>query len=71
MANNKEFRNVNNEFQEKLKNVMNNIRMCNKILITAVSSRNLCKLGKDQYESLLKEKFTKPTKSEPTKRLRT
>ena len=40
--------------EKKLKNAFNKIKMCNKILITAVGFRNLYKLWKPQHENILK-----------------
>ena len=72
MVNNIEFRNVDNHFQKKkLKNDINEINTCNKILVSADKSRNLYKLEKDQYQKLLKKTSrVKPKKSQLTKRLR-
>ena len=41
MINNIEFGNINNDFQKKLKNDINEIKTCNKILVSADQSRNL------------------------------
>ena len=70
MVNNIEFRNINNDFQKKLKNDMNEIKTCNKILVSADKSMNLYKLEKDQYKKLLKENITKTYKKPTNKRLR-
>ena len=70
MVNNIEFRNINNDFQKKLKNDINEIKTCNKILVSADKSRNLYKLEKDQYQNSLKKTLIKPTESQLTKRLR-
>ena len=59
MVSNIEFRNINNDFQKKLKSDINEIKTCNKILVSADKSRNLYKLEKDQYQKLLKENITK------------
>ena len=59
MINNIELHNVNYSFQEKLKNDINEVKMCHKVLTSADKSRNLYKLEKVQYEQLLKENITK------------
>ena len=59
LVSNIEFRNINNDFQKKLKSDINEIKTCNKILVFADKSRNLYKLEKDQYQKLLKENITK------------
>ena len=46
-------------FRKKLKNDINVIKTCNKILFTPDKSRILYKLEKEQHEQLLKEKITK------------
>ena len=46
-------------FRKKLKSDINEIKTCNKILVSADKSRNLYKLEKDQYQKLLKENITK------------
>ena len=47
-VNNTEFHIINNDFQKKLKNDINEIKIWNKILLFVYKSRNLCKLEKDQ-----------------------
>ena len=68
MVNNTEFRNINNDFQKKLKNDINEIKTCKKIIVSADKSRNLYKLEKDQYQKLLKEKITKIYKKSTNKK---
>ena len=68
MVNNTEFRNINNDFQKKLKNDINEIKTCKKIIVSADKSRNLYKLEKDQYQKLLKEKITKTYKKSTNKK---
>ena len=48
MVNNVEFRNINNDFQKKLKNNINEIKICNKVLVSASKSINLYKPENDQ-----------------------
>ena len=68
MVNNTEFCNINNDFQKKLKNDINEIKTCKKIIVSADKSRNLYKLEKDQYQKLLKEKITKTYKKSTNKK---
>ena len=67
LVSNIEFRNINNDFQKKLKSDINEIKTCNKILVSADKSRNLCKLEKDQYEKVAKEKIAKTFKNSTNK----
>ena len=69
MVKNIEFRNTNNDFQNKLKNDINEIKTCNKILVSAGKARNLCKLEKDQYQQLLNENITKTYKKSTKKKI--
>ena len=69
MVNNIEFRNINNDFQKKLKNDINEINIYNKILVSADKSRNLYKLEKDQYQKLFKENITKTYKKSTNKKI--
>ena len=68
MVNNIEFYNISNDFQKKLKNGINEIKIC-KILVSAGKSRNLCKLEKDQYERLLRDNITKTYKKSSNKKI--
>ena len=63
------FRNVNNDFHKKLKNDINEIKTCNKILVSADKSRNLYKVEKDQYQKLFKENITKTYKKSTNKKI--
>ena len=63
------FRNVNNDFHKKLKNDINEIKTCNKILVSADKSRNLYKAEKDQYQKLFKENITKTYKKSTNKKI--
>ena len=67
--NNIEYRNINNWFKKKVNNDINEIKTCNKILVSADKSRNLYKLEKDQYEKLLKENITKTYKKSTNKKI--
>ena len=58
----------NNDFQQKLKNDINEIKTCNKILVSADKSRNLYKLEKGQYQKLLKESITTKTYKKSTRK---
>ena len=57
MVNNIGFRNINNDFQKKLKNDINEIKTYNKILVSAGNARNLYKLEKDQPLKLLRKHY--------------
>ena len=63
------FRNVNNDFHKKLKNDINEIKTCNKILVSADKSRNLYKVEKDQYQKHFKENITKTYKKSTNKKI--
>ena len=69
MVNNIKFRNVNNDFHKKLKNDINEIKTCNKILVSADKSRNLYKVEKDQYQKLFRENITKTYKKSTNKKI--
>ena len=69
MVNNIKFRNINNDFHKKLKNDINEIKTCNKILATADKSRNLYKVEKEQYQKLFKENITKTYKKSTNKKI--
>ena len=69
MVNNIKFRHINNDFHKKLKNDINEIKTCNKILVTADKSRNLYKVEKEQYQKLFKENITKTYKKSTNKKI--
>ena len=56
-------------FIKKLKNDINEIKTCNKILVSADKSRNLYKVEKDQYQKLFKENITKTYKKSTNKKI--
>ena len=53
------FRHVKNEFQEKLKRDLTEIRSSNSLFVFADKTKNIYKLSTDQYEKLLTENITK------------
>ena len=67
--NNIEYRNISNGIQKKVNNDINEIKTCNKILVSADKSGNLYKLDKDQYEKLLKENISKTYKKSTNKKI--
>ena len=62
LVKNLEFRKVNNEFQNKLNNDINEIKTSDKVFVAADKSRHIYKMEKDQYKKLLKENITKTYK---------
>ena len=59
MTKNVEFRNINNTFQEKLKNDIKELRESDKVFVSADKSLNIYKMEKDEYKKLLFENVTK------------
>ena len=49
MTKNVEFRNINNTFQEKLKNDIKELRESDKVFVSADKSLNTYKMEKDEY----------------------
>ena len=62
LVKNLEFRKINNEFQNKLNNDINEIKTRDKVFVAADKSRHIYKMEKDQYKKLLKENITKTYK---------
>ena len=62
MINKLEFRKVTNDFQEKLKEDINEIKTSDKIFVAADKSRHIYKMDKQQYTKLLTENVTKTYK---------
>ena len=62
LVKNIEFRKVNNEFQNKLNNDINEIKNSTKVFVAADKSRHIYKMEKEQYQKLLKENITKTYK---------
>ena len=62
LVKNLEFRKVNNEFQNKLNNDINQIKTSDKVFVAADQSRHIYKMEKDQYKKLLEENSTKTYK---------
>ena len=71
MIRNIEFINVRNEFQDKLKQDLENIQSSKNILAFADKSTNLNELSKESYEKLLHDNITQAYKKAPvnTKRI--
>ena len=59
MVKNIEFKNVKNEFQEKLKEDINEIKTSDTIFVAAGKSRHINKMEKQHYIKLLTENITK------------
>ena len=66
MIKNIQFKSIKNDFQNKLKEDINEIKNSNKIFVPADKSRNIYKMEKEQYNKLLHENITK-TYKKPTK----
>ena len=62
MIKNAEFRNVNSEFMDKLKDDLENHKESGKIAIQADKSRNYYSINKDNYDQLLTNEVTKQYK---------
>ena len=58
MIKNIQFKNINNDFQTKLRNNISDIQKCEKILIPADKSRNIYKMETADYKKLLHERRT-------------
>ena len=69
MTKNIEFKNVKNEFKEKLKEDINEIKTSDKIFITVDKSRHIYKMEKQQYTTLLTENITKTNKKSNKKKI--
>ena len=65
MISNIEFINVRNEFQDKLKQDLENIQSSKNILAFADKSTNLYELSKESYEKLLHDNITQTYKKAP------
>ena len=62
MIKNLEFRKVNNVFQEQLKSDIEQIKINNKIFVSADKSRNTYMLQQEEYTKLLNKNVTKTDK---------
>ena len=62
MIKNIQFKSIKNDFQNKLKEDINEIKNSNKIFVAADKSRNICQMEKEQYNKLLHENITKTYK---------
>ena len=70
MTKNVEFRNINNTFQEKLRNDVKELRESDKVFVSADKSLNIYKIEKDEYKKLLFENVTKTYKKLQKKNLK-
>ena len=71
MTKNVEFKNINNTFQEKLKNDIKELRENDKVFASADKSLNIYKMEKDEYKKLLFENVTKTYKKTTEEKLKT
>ena len=62
MVKNMQFRKISNNFQQKLKDDIRDIKSINKVFVPADKSRNIYKLENEQYSKLLRENVTKTYK---------
>ena len=62
MVKNIQFRKINSNFQQKLEKDIKDVKSINKLLLPPDKSRNIYKLGNDQYRKLLRENVTKTYK---------
>ena len=69
MVRNIEFKNVKNEFQEKVKEDINETKTSDKMCVAADKSRHIYKMKKQQYTKLLTEKITKTHKKSNRKKI--
>ena len=59
MVKNIEFRKIGNNFQQKVKDDIKDMKSINKVFVPADKSRNIYKLENEQYSKLLRENVTK------------
>ena len=62
MIKNIQFKNINNDFQTKLRNDISDIQKCEKVLIPADKSRNIYKMETADYKKLLHDNITRTFK---------
>ena len=62
MISNAQFRRVNNNFQNKLKNGMRSIQSSKKVFVFADKTRNIYEIEKSRYEKFLTDNITKTYK---------
>ena len=67
---NVEFKKVNNDFQMRLRDDINEIKASNKMVVSADKSRHIYKIEKDEYKKLLRENITQTYKKLNGKKLR-
>ena len=71
MIKNIQFKNIKNDFQNKLKEDINEIKNSNKIFVSADKSRNIYKMEKEEYNKLIHENITKTYKKTNKNRINT
>ena len=62
MAKNIQFRKIDNNFQQKVKDDIKDMKSINKVFVPTDKSRNIYKLENEQYSKLLRESVTKTYK---------
>ena len=62
MIKNVEFRKIDSEFLNKIKNDIEEIKSDKRLFVSADKSRNMYKIAKEDYNKLLKENITKTYK---------
>ena len=62
MVKNIQFRKIDNNFQQKVKDDIKDMRSINKVFVPTDKSRNIYKLENEQYSKLLRESVTKTYK---------
>ena len=70
LINNVEFNKIHNNFQERLRENIKQIKASNKRIVSANKSRNIYKIEKDEYKKLLRDNITKAYKKSNGKKLR-
>ena len=62
MVKNIQFRKIHNNFQQKVKDDIKDMKSINKVFVPTDKSRNIYKLENEQYSKLLRESVTKTDK---------
>ena len=62
MVKNIQFRKIDNNFQQKVKDDIKDMKSINKVFVPTDKSRNIYKLENEQYSKLLRESVTKTYK---------
>ena len=69
MIKNIQFKNINNDFQTKLRNDISDIQKCEKVLIPADKSRNIYKMETADYKKLLHDNITRTYKKSDQRKI--